>query len=79
VIESFSGVHGTGHSSNRFKHLLVHLDLRGAHDRSAVRYASAVSQLGRSRRVEFIHTVPDQAFFAGFLDDSSARTTAWVR
>jgi nucleotide-binding universal stress UspA family protein len=64
---------------NRFKHLLVHLDLQGTHDRSAVRYASAVSRLGRSRRVEFIHTVPAQAFFAGFLNDSSARTAAWVR
>ena len=64
---------------NRFKHLLVHLDLQGAHDRSAVRYASAVSQFGRSQRVEFIHTVPAQAFFPGLLKDSSARTTAWVR
>jgi nucleotide-binding universal stress UspA family protein len=64
---------------NRFKHLLVHLDLQGAHDRSAVRYASAVSQLGRSRRVEFIHTVPAQAFFPGLLNSSSARTTSWIR
>ena len=61
---------------NRFKHLLVHLDLQGTHDRSAVRYASAVSRLGRSRRVEFIHTVPDQAVLAGLLHDSSARMTA---
>jgi len=61
---------------NRFKHLLVHLGLQGDHDRSAVRHASALSQLGRSRRVEFIHTVPAQAVFAGLLNDSSARTTA---
>ena len=72
-------MHGMGHSMNRFKHLLVHLDLQGAHDRSAVRYASAVSQLGRSRRIEFIHTVPAQAVFAGLLNDSSARTTAWAQ
>ncbi len=64
---------------NRFKHLLVHLDLQGAHDRSAVRYASAISQLGRSRRVEFIHTMPAQAFFPGVRHDASARTSAWVR
>ena len=36
---------------NRFKHLLVHLDLQGAHDRSAVRYASAEKDLRGSARL----------------------------
>ncbi len=63
----------------RFKHLLVHLDLEGNHDLTAVRYASAVSRLSRSQRVEFIHTGPAPTFFGGTLNDSSDRTAAWLR
>jgi nucleotide-binding universal stress UspA family protein len=63
----------------RFKHLLVHLDLAGIHDLTAVRYASAVSRLGRSRRVEFVHTGPAPTFFGGTLNDSPDRTAAWLR
>jgi len=64
---------------NRFKHLLVHLDLQGDHDRSVIRYASAVSRLGRSKRVEFVHTGPAPTLIAGFVDASPARTAAWLR
>ncbi len=63
----------------RFKHLLVHLDLEGNHDVAAIRYASAVSRLGHSRRVEFVHTGPASTLFSGFADDSPARTAAWLR
>jgi len=63
----------------RFKHLLVHLDLQGAHDRAAIRYASAVSRLGRSKRVEFVHTGPAPTLIAGFVDDSPARAAVWLR
>ena len=63
----------------RFKHLLVHLDLEGNHDVAAIRYASAVSRLGHSRRVEFVHTGPAPTFFGGTLNDSPDRTAAWLR
>ena len=63
----------------RFKHLLVHLDLEGNHDLTAVRYASAVSRLSHSRRVEFVHTGPAPTFFGGTLNDSPDRTAAWLR
>ena len=63
----------------RFKHLLIHLDLEGNHDLTAVRYASAVSRLGRSQRVEFVHTGPAPTFFGGTLNDSPDRTAAWLR
>jgi nucleotide-binding universal stress UspA family protein len=63
----------------RFKHLLVHLNLEGTHDVAAIRYASAVSRLGRSQRVEFVHTGPAPAFFGGTLNDSPDRTAAWLR
>ena len=63
----------------RFKHLLVHLDLEGNHDLAAIRYASAVSRLGRSQRVEFVHTGPAPTFFGGTLNDSADRTAAWLR
>ena len=63
----------------RFKHLLVHLDLEGNHDLTAVRYASAVSRLGHSQRVEFVHTGPAPTFFGGTLNDSPDRTAAWLR
>jgi nucleotide-binding universal stress UspA family protein len=64
---------------NRFKHLLVHLDLEGPHDRAAVHYASAISQLGRAQRVEFVHICPTPTFFAGLLPDSPSRAAAWLR
>lgn len=63
----------------RFKHLLVHLDLEGNHDLVAVRYASAVSRLGRSQRVEFVHTGPAPTFFGGTLNESPDRTAALLR
>ncbi len=63
----------------RFKHLLVHLDLQGNHDRAAIRYASAVSRLGRSQKVKFVHTGPTATLFDGFWEDSPARTAAWLR
>jgi len=63
----------------RLKNLLVHLDLEGPHDGAAVRYASAISRLSHSRRVEFVHTGPAPAFFGGALDDSPDRTAAWLR
>ncbi|GEM_PF-2047907 len=63
----------------RFKHLLVHLDLQGDHDQAAVRYASAVSRLGGSKRIEFVHTGPAPTLIAGFADDSPARAAAWLR
>ena len=63
----------------RFKHLLVHLDLEGNHDLAAIRYASAVSRLGHSQRVEFVHTGPAPTFFGGTLNDSPDRTAAWLR
>jgi nucleotide-binding universal stress UspA family protein len=63
----------------RFKNLLVHLDLEGMHDAAAIRYASAVSRLGHSQRVEFVHIGPTPALFAGTPDDSPARTAAWLR
>ena len=63
----------------RFKHLLVHLDLEGTHDAAAIRYASAVSRLGHSRRVEFVHTGPAPTLFGGTLNDSPDHMAAWLR
>lgn len=63
----------------RFKHLLVHLDLEGNHDLAAIRYASAVSRLSHSQRVEFVHTGPAPTFFDGTLNDSPDRPAAWLR
>ena len=63
----------------RFKHLLVHLDLQGNHDTAAMRYASAVSRLSHSQRVEFVHTGPAPTFFGGTLNDSPDRTATWLR
>ena len=63
----------------RFKHLLVHLDLEGNHDLAAIRYASAVSRLSHSQRVEFVHTGRAPTFFGGALNDSPDRTAAWLR
>jgi len=62
----------------RFKKLLVHLDLEGAHDAAAVRYASAVSRLSRSPRVEFVHTGPVAPLLLGSPDDSPARAARWL-
>ena len=62
----------------RFKKLLVHLDLEGAHDAAAVRYASAVSRLSRSPRVEFVHTGPLAPLLLGSPDDSPARAARWL-
>ena len=62
----------------RFKKLLVHLDLEGAHDAAAVRYASAVSRLSRSQRVEFVDTGPVAPLLLGSPDDSPARAARWL-
>jgi nucleotide-binding universal stress UspA family protein len=62
----------------RFKRLLVHLDLEGPHDGAAIRYASAVSQLSHSRRIDFVHTGPTATFFPGLSDDSPARAARWL-
>ncbi len=62
----------------RFKKLLVHLDLEGAHDAAAVRYASAVSRLSRSQRVEFVHIGPVAPLLLGSPDDSPARAAPWL-
>ncbi len=63
----------------RFKHLLVHLDLEGNHDVAAIRHASAVSRLGRSQHVEFVHAGPAPMFSDGTLNDSPDRTAVWLR
>jgi nucleotide-binding universal stress UspA family protein len=62
----------------RFKHLLVHLDLQGAHDRAAIRHAAAVSLLGRSRQIDFVHTGPSATLLPGCLNDSAKRMKAWL-
>jgi nucleotide-binding universal stress UspA family protein len=62
----------------RFKKLLVHLDLEGSHDRAAIRYASAVSRLSCSRRVEFVHTGPAATLVSGLSEDSPARVALWL-
>jgi nucleotide-binding universal stress UspA family protein len=62
----------------RFKNLLVYLDLEGPHDGVAIRSASAVSRLSRSRRIEFVHTGPAATLFPGFADDSPARAAHWL-
>jgi nucleotide-binding universal stress UspA family protein len=62
----------------RFKNLLVHLDLEGPHDGAAIRYASAVSRLSRSRRIEFVHTGPAASLSPSFADDSPARVAHWL-
>jgi nucleotide-binding universal stress UspA family protein len=62
----------------RFKNLLVHLDLEGPHDGAAIRYASAVSRLSRSQRIEFAHTGPAGTLFPGLSDDSPARVAHWL-
>lgn len=62
----------------RFKKLLVHLDLEGPHDGAAIRYASAVSRLGRSTRIAFVHTGPAATLSPGFADDSPARAAHWL-
>ena len=62
----------------RFKNLLVHLDLEGAHDWAALRYASTVSRLSGSRRIEFVHTGPAASLSPGFADDSPERVAHWL-
>lgn len=62
----------------RFKNLLVHLDLEGLHDAAAIRYASAVSRMSGSRRIEFAHTGPAATLFPKFSDDSPARVAHWL-
>ena len=62
----------------RFKNLLVHLDLEGPHDGVAIRYASAVSRLSRSRRIEFVHTGPAATLFPSLPDASPARLAHWL-
>ena len=62
----------------RFKNLLVHLDLEGPHDAGALRYASALSRLSRSRRIEFVHTGPAATLFPGLPDDSPMRAAHWL-
>ena len=62
----------------RFKKLLVHLDLEGPHDGAAIRYASAVSRLSSSRRIEFVHTGPATTLFPSLSDDSPARVAHWL-
>lgn len=62
----------------RFKSLLVHLDLEGPHDGAAIRYASAVSRLSRSQRIEFVHTGPVTTLFPGLSEDSPARVAHWL-
>ncbi|HNQ91005.1 MAG TPA: universal stress protein [Verrucomicrobiota bacterium] len=62
----------------RFRNLLVHLDLEGAHDGAAVRYASAVSRLSRSLRIEFVHTAPSAHLIPGFSEDSPAPAAQWL-
>lgn len=62
----------------RFKNLLVHLDLEGPHDAAAIRYASAVTRLSGSRRIEFVHTEPAASWSPGVAEDSPARVAHWL-
>lgn len=63
----------------RFQRMLVHLDLQGEHDAQALRYASLVSRLAGSKRVEFFHTGPVPLLIPDAWENSPARTREWLR